>query len=67
MAVMMNEVSTFMVCGIGDGNVCFVGSSERAAYQGLRPSRSKSSSVAAMRMSNGTAEWTHCASKLIWA
>ena len=56
MAVIMSEISTFMVCGIGDRELCFVGSGKKAAYQGLRPSRSKSSSVAAMRMSGGTAE-----------
>ena len=61
------EISIFIVCGTGDRELCFVGSGRKAAYQGLRPSRSKSSSVAAMRMSGGTAKWTHCASKLIWA
>jgi hypothetical protein len=55
MAVMMSEISIFMVCGVGNGELCFVGS-RKGAYQGLRPSRSRSSSVAALRMSNGTAE-----------
>ncbi len=61
------EISTFIVCGIGDRELCFVGNGRKAAYHGLRPSRSKSSYVAVMRMSNGAAEWTHCASKFIWA
>ena len=56
MAVMMSEISIFMVCGVGNGEMCFVGSGKKVAYQGLRPSRSRSSSVAAMRMSGGTAE-----------
>ncbi len=61
-----NEISIFIMCGIDDRELCFVRSGSKAAYQGLRPSRSKSSFVTAMRMSGGTAEWTHCASKLIW-
>ena len=61
------EMSTFIVCRVGDRELCFVVKGSKAAYQGLRPSRSKSSYVAEARMSSGTVEWTHCASKLIWA
>ena len=61
------EMSTFIVCGIDNKELCFVGGGRKTAYHGLSPSRSRFSFVAKVRMSNGTVEWTHCASKLIWA
>ena len=60
-------MSGIKACENNKRGLCFVGGERKTAYQGLSPSRSRFSSVAALRMSNGTAEWTHCASRLIWA
>ncbi len=61
------EMSNIKVCGVGIRELCFDGGGRKAGYKRLSPSRYRSSSVAVVRMSNGTAEWTHCASKFIWA
>jgi hypothetical protein len=60
-------MSSIKACEINKRKLCFVGGERKTPYQGLSPSRSISSYVAVVRMPNGTAEWTHCACKLIWA